>query len=264
MNEVVAHQRILAEKERAEKPRERMTSLLGFSVETITKEQAKTVILKYEYLGNIGKANYFIGLFSPDRELVGVACFGYGPSTPAMRTLLGGEAWCLERGACVPWAPKNAASFLIQSACRLMCKITGISRFFAYGDPMAGEYGGVYQACNWVYLGQGLNGTIKGRSTRTYVLRPGADPNIVSNWQTTKVLRQNSNRIIDPKTKKSRGLTYEEAKKAGWQVAHRAAKHVYAINVGRDAKKWRKTMVKKPYPKPRPELSRKNIAVKPS
>jgi hypothetical protein len=42
---------------------------------------------------------------------------------------------------------------------------------------------------------------------------------------------------------------------AGWMTGYQAAKHVYAINVGRDAKRWRKKMVAKPYPKPRPELS---------
>jgi hypothetical protein len=265
LNIAEAHQRTIADQERNNNPRPRLTaSLAQFSVEEITKTEAKNIILKYEWLGNIGKANHFIGLFSPNRELVGVACFGYGPATPAMRTLLGGPAWCLERGACVPWAPENAASFLITHACKLMCRITGVGRYFAYGDPCAGEYGAVYQAANWLYLGQGLNGG-EGRQWRTYVLRPGLDPDKPANWQTTKVLRQNSNRILDPKTGIRRGLTYAEARDAGWVFATRPAKHVYAINVehGRDAKKWRKKMEGKPYPKPRPELMLKTTMVVP-
>jgi hypothetical protein len=259
----VAYQRKIADRERETKPRPRLTApLTQFSVETITKAEAKTIILNYEWLRNVGRAKHFIGLFSPERELVGAACFGYGPSTPAMRTLLGGPAWCLERGACVSWAPENAASFLIQHACRRIYKITGISRFFAYADPCAGEYGAVYQAANWLYLGQGLNGK-KGRQYRTYVLRPGLDPDVASNWQTTKALRQDSNRITDPETGKSRGLTYAEARKAGWRIVSRPGKHVYAINIGRDAKKWRKKMkpIAKPYPAPRSELKRKLIMV---
>jgi hypothetical protein len=164
-----AHQRLIADRERNQYPGGRIASLDGFSVETITRETAMALILTYEWLGNMGRANFFVGLYSPQRELIGVACFGYGPASATMRKLLMGEALCLERGACVPHAPKNAASFLISHACHLVYRTTEISRFFAYGDPMAGEYGAVYQASNWLYLGQGLNGG-KGRARRYSVL----------------------------------------------------------------------------------------------
>ena len=35
--------------------------------------------------------------------------------------------------------------------------------FYAYADPMAGEIGTVYQACNWLYLGVGVGRSDKGR-----------------------------------------------------------------------------------------------------
>jgi len=76
----------------------------------------------------------------------------------------------------VHWAPRNAASFLISRAVKLVRCLLGIERFFAYADPEAGEYGGVYQACGWHYLGQGLHGQRGERRQRQYVLPPGYDP----------------------------------------------------------------------------------------
>lgn len=245
----VAHQRIIAERERVECPRERIESLEKFSIETITREVASPLILRYEWLGDVGRAEFFVGLYAPERELMGAACFGYGPAPAVMRDLLSGEALCLERGACVPHAPKNAASFLIRHACHLVYRETGISRFFAYGDPMAGEYGGVYQAANWLYLGQGLNGGKKGRPMRYYVLRPGRDPANPANWQGTRELRR-----------RGKHMTFAEARKAKWTIAKRPAKHVYAVNIGRDAKSWRRKIAAKPYPKPRPELTIQRVS----
>ena len=60
------------------------------------------------------------------------------------------------RGACVPWAPINAASFLVRHACRQAHKDHGWNIFFAYSDPTSGEIGTIYQAANWHYIGQGL------------------------------------------------------------------------------------------------------------
>ena len=133
------------------------------------------IIMHYEWLRTTGRATMFVGLLSPSREIEGVACFGYGPAGN-IRKLIGEPAMCLERGACVHWAPRNAASFLINAACKRIYCATGISRFFAYADPMAGEYGGVYQAAGWKYLGQGIDGT-RSRAHRYFVLPPGADWN---------------------------------------------------------------------------------------
>src|SRR5215831_5597583 len=71
----------------------------------------------------------FVGLLSPRRELQGVTCFGHGP-TGRIRVLIGSPVLCLERGACVYYAPKNAASFLISRALRLIHRSTEIARFF--------------------------------------------------------------------------------------------------------------------------------------
>ncbi len=250
-----AHQRKIAEAARAETGVERLTSLDGCYVKTIERGEAEPVILKFEWLGDIGHAHTFVGLYTADHELLGVACFGHGPAPAAMRTLLGGAALCLERGACVPHAPPNAASFLIPKACKLVAAEKRVSRFFAYGDPEAGEYGAVYQACNWLYLGQGLmgkdnaTGKLKRRTLRWKVLKLGDDPDNPRNWKTTREIRR-----------KGRNMKKAEAIAEGWQFKQSPAKHVYAINVGPDARSWRKKMkgLSLPYPAPRAGLKRIN------
>jgi hypothetical protein len=220
-----------------------MHTLKGCTVEMVSSHVARPLILQYEWLGDMGRATMFVGLKERGGELIGVACFGHGPAG-AIRAKIGKPAWCLERGACVHWAPPNAASFLIARACKLICQTTKVERFFAYCDPMAGEYGAVYQAANWVYLGQGLQGWRPHRIARDFCLPPGADPDNPANWKTTRVLRRTG------------GLrTYAAARRAGWRIEPREGKHVYAVHVGREAKGWKAELGKlPPYPKPRPML----------
>ena len=238
-----AHQRLIREAFALKEPRETNRSLEGYSVETISRLAATPLILRYEWLGTLGRSTFFVGLLSPGRDLQGAACFGYGPSGN-IRKLIGEPALCLERGACVHYAPPNAASFLINAACKLVYRISGVPLFFAYGDPMAGEYGAVYQAAGWTYLGQGIHG--KGERTRRFfVLPPGRDPANPANWKATRELRRNGAR-----------MSFAQARQQGWQIATREAKHVYATHVGRGRKAWKKLLDCHPYPAPRPELKR--------
>lgn len=80
-------------------------------------------------------------------------------ATPnSFSNLLGEEDRNLEklisRGACISWSPKNLASALIMFSIRWMVKNTGFRVFTAYGDVAARELGTIYQACNFIYLGQ--------------------------------------------------------------------------------------------------------------
>jgi hypothetical protein len=240
-----AHQRLLRE------PQTAAASLDGYRVEEITRAAAEPLIERYEWLGNIGRARIFVGLFSPSRELHGVVCFGPGPAG-TIRDRIGDPALCLERGACVPGSPANAASFLISRAVKLVSQITGVDRFFAYADPEAGEYGGVYQAANWLYLGQGLNGKAGQRRRRQCVLPPGSDPSHPARWRTDRDLRRGGRR-----------LTLAQARRKGWVVAVRAAKHVYAVCIGREAKRWRQTIRSLSYPAPHPRLKRARSTASP-
>ena len=80
-------------------------------------------------------------------------------ATPnAFSNLLGNENKHLEklisRGACISWSPKNLASALIMYSVRYMVKNTEFRFFTAYSDTEARELGTIYQACNFIYLGQ--------------------------------------------------------------------------------------------------------------
>lgn len=249
-------QRQIREEKVRKQPRPAAESLDGFTVALISRKQAESIIMEYEWLRSMGASTMFVGLISPAGELHGVACFGSGPGGN-IRTLIGSPALCLERGACVHYAHRNAASFLINRACRVIYEATGTPLFYAYSDPEAGEYGAVYQAAGWAYVGQGLDGK-KVRRERRMVLPPGADRHDPAAWKTTRALRTNSHH-----------LTYEKAEAAGWTLEWRAAKHVYAVHVGdpRERKRWRKQLAARlkadyggpfPYPSPRPALKMRN------
>ena len=127
----IAHQRIIRDRAAESAPREPLANLDGCTVSPVTRAQAKPIILRYEWLGTLGRAKVWYGLHAPDGELLGVV--GFGGTAP--RDLPG--SIILERGACVHWAPKNAASFLIRRAVRLAHREHGWTTFVAYADPDA-------------------------------------------------------------------------------------------------------------------------------
>lgn len=149
----VAHQRRIRDAQKDDHP-----VPADFSqaiVREISYAEAKSVILQYEWLGNMGTTIRAFGLFF-DGELAGVECFGKTAGTNVNQSVCGPEyadrVMTLCRGACVSWAHPHSATFLITRACRLMAK-EGKNIFVAYSDTDAGEIGTVYQACNWFYCG---------------------------------------------------------------------------------------------------------------
>ena len=112
--------------------REQIPSLAGCSVGSIPNADAKWLILRYEWLGTMPRRAYSYGLKSASGALLGVAVFGFTIS-PESRDVCGKDnrhlAICLERGACVPDAPANAASFLISRAVKLAAADHGFRIF---------------------------------------------------------------------------------------------------------------------------------------
>jgi hypothetical protein len=102
-----------------------------------------------------GRVAACYGLKTASGALLGVTVFGYTMSDGS-RWICGREnkhlAICLDRGACVPDAPPNAASFLISRAVKLAAEDHGWRIFFAYADPEAGEMGTIYTAMNWLRI----------------------------------------------------------------------------------------------------------------
>lgn len=123
----------------------------------ITYEQAKKIILEYEWLGTMGTTQMHYGIFF-DGELAGAICFGYFQAMEGYHKYVGKKYYKqgiqLTRGACVWWAHEHSASKLISYGLNEMRK-KGYKFCIAYSDPLAGEIGTVYQATNWIYLGIG-------------------------------------------------------------------------------------------------------------
>ena len=161
-----AYQRKIRDKEAQRDPRP-VVGLENAIVVEISYEKAKELILKYEWLGNMGTTERSFGLIL-DGELAGVCCFGKTGGTNTAKSVCG-EEWAqyvvtLCRGACAHWAHPHAASYLICAACRQMANSARTTKsgrvflpayvFVAYSDTDAGEIGTVYQACNWLYCGK--------------------------------------------------------------------------------------------------------------
>jgi hypothetical protein len=130
-------------------------------VKEIPKSEAKKIILKYEWLGNMGVTDHAFGLYFGE-HLAGAVCFGRTAGTKTAASVCGKDyahlVKVLNRGACVHWAHPHSASFLISRACRLMTE-KGYHIFVAYSDAEAGEIGTVYQACGWNYCGTTKSGS---------------------------------------------------------------------------------------------------------
>ena len=123
--------------------------------ETEICQKIKEFIQRHKWLGSMPHrpTHRFIATYKG--MIAGVIVM----ATPnAFSNLLGKENRDLEklisRGACISWSPKNLASALIMYSIRWMVKNTSYRFFTAYSDVEARELGTVYQACNFLYLGQ--------------------------------------------------------------------------------------------------------------
>ena len=120
-------------------------------------QEIKRFIKRHEWLGKmpISPTHRFTARLKRNGILAGVIVM----STPnTFSHLLGKENRDLEklisRGACISWSPKNTASWLIMKSIKWMVDNTPFRYFTAYSDPEAKELGTIYQACNFIYLGQ--------------------------------------------------------------------------------------------------------------
>lgn len=120
-------------------------------------KEIKEFIERHEWLGKLPNrpTHRFIARHRDTGLLAGAIIM----ATPnAFSNLLGREnrdrEKLISRGACISWAPKNLGSWLIMRAVKWMVANTNFRYFTAYSDPEAKELGTIYQACNFIYLGQ--------------------------------------------------------------------------------------------------------------
>jgi hypothetical protein len=147
-----AHQRIIRERllDREPLPNDVLSRA---RVVPVSNGEAKSIILKYEWLGTMAAGTKFCYALKVGSEVLGVSCFSLGASEEARDIVtIPAKSICLARGACVPHAPTNAGSFLVRHACRQAHRDFGHEVFFAYSDPEAGEIGTIYQAVGWKYI----------------------------------------------------------------------------------------------------------------
>jgi len=188
-----------------------LTSLANARVERISKKEAESVILKYEWLQTMGRGVSACYGLKLDGELLGANCFGVmgGKIGDICGPEYAKQTVCLMRGACAPHAPKNAGSFLTRWACRQAYRDFGWQIFFAYSDAEAGEIGTIYQACGWYYVGSDL-----GRPSGSFhVDYQSPDGMIITSY---KLNHQGT----EKKFMRSLGWTPENAEMRPWLVAH--------------------------------------------
>lgn len=205
-------------------------------IRSVSRKLAEHIILKYEWLGTMGKSTYHYGIFYGD-YCAGVCCVAVGGDTAGVYShrpfkIEPIELATLVRGACVHWAPIGSNSKLVSWTCRLLAKETRCKIVLAYSDTDAGEIGTIYQACNWIYIG-------KGASTRQWVA-----PN---------------DRVFDMKLpynmKIAQGGTRKQSadalRRAGWHEQDSNPKHRYISILDRSdlALVQRVEQMRLPYPK---------------
>ncbi len=227
---VLAHQYRMRRAERLLDPRRPVPALDDCKVEPISYAEAASIILRYEYLRTMAPNTLACyGLLGPDGEVLGATCFACTSRIPTVPTA---SEVCLARGACVPWAPPNAASYLIRRATQQAHQDHGWESFVAYGDPDAGEVGTIYQACNWLYLGRcGRHGLTR------------------SEWKRPGTMRWISDRNLSHQGFTGPGA-WARARASGWMSRVRPSKHRYVWLEGPRVKALRALIADRiePYP----------------
>lgn len=136
-------------------------SLKDSNVCEITFREAKSIIMKYEWLHSMPhRFGYRVshGIFF-NKTLGGALVY----AQPQVRSLnlfgldFGSKSIIqLSRGACAFWTPKGTATRLISRSSKILKK-EGIVAIISYCTPEAGEIGTIYQASNFIYYGQTNN-----------------------------------------------------------------------------------------------------------
>lgn len=212
-------------------------------IKPVSRKLANQIILKYEWLGTMGKSNYHYGMFF-GLYCAGVCCYivgavGAGVNVAQEWGLHRKELAYLVRGANTHWSPIGANSKLVSWSCKLLTKQSTAKLVIAYSDTDAGEIGTIYQACNWVCVG-------RGSSTNQWVAPNGRvyDQKLPSDLRTR-----------DGKTF-PRQWYVKELRRMGWKEQASNPKYRYVFILDKKDKRLRDLVESKrvPYPK------RENIA----
>lgn len=119
-------------------------------------EEINNFIKKYEWLGKTGNSVKWVFTARYQGLLAGVILLNE-PASYSRNLLAGIDTSSLEtliqRGCSASWTPKNLGSSLIMFSLNWMVRNTSKRIFVGYADTGASEFGILYQACNFDYLG---------------------------------------------------------------------------------------------------------------
>ena len=157
-----AHQRIIREEREANRADNNMfgdwhtninKALSNTEIKRINYVTARKMIEDYEWIGTMPlpkSCRYIYGIYF-DGCLGGVEVF-VEPSTRQFNQEYPRKVVQLNRGACAYWTPKNTASYFI-ARCLKLLRQEGVVAVIAYCTLEAGEYGTIYQALGFDYVG---------------------------------------------------------------------------------------------------------------
>ena len=272
-------QREKREAEAKREPRPQDTTL-DYTIGPITADEATAFIKRYEWLNTLGHPSACYG--ARDRitgEIVAVAVFGKPnlQSTLVCRrikniTKLTDEdrayiatVACLERGACAHWAHPHTASWFIPRVLKLAHEQHGWKIFYAYSDMNAGEIGTIYQACNWLYIGQGngrglLRGKVRPRWLFWDWVKGQPTQRFPLGWISSRAFFRPGRTLKEHVWKRNGKVLGKRTKKKSWEERDNVAKHKYVQFVC-DTSKERRVLIRAlrypslPYPKRGPQQS---------
>lgn len=133
---------------------------MNYSISLIDKHLAKELIIKNHYSHKWSSCRYAIGLFNEDKELVGVAIYGYPVGRQVVKSitpnLKNEDVLELTRLWLRDEEPKNSESYFLGKTFSWLRNNTQIKILISYSDPMYNHTGVIYQATNWLYQGNNM------------------------------------------------------------------------------------------------------------
>lgn len=133
-----------------------MSKLKGWYVKAVSRKDITAFVEKWHYSKSINGciADYCYALFSENNELKGAMFFGRMAMANQYKRFGHAEADVIElrRLCCVDDTPKNAESFFIGRALRLLKKDWHKGVVVSYADMEYGHAGTIYKASNFTQL----------------------------------------------------------------------------------------------------------------
>lgn len=129
-------------------------SLSGYTVDRVTRREITDFLEKWHYSKSINGciADFCYSLYSPSGEMVGAMFFGRMAMANQWEKFANSEKQVIElrRLACVDDTPKNAESFFIGKALRMLRSDWRGSVVVSYSDKEYGHTGTIYRASNFL------------------------------------------------------------------------------------------------------------------